>query len=177
MDKMIKLNAQQFMQVLPEIIKKGGAIYHRPAFPLVHLGLDNDIDEQYCKEHNIPIFKVSRTGGAIVSNVNDFDFVIVKKGISQSKVPLLLEKLIHLLVEKNVKVKVENNDILCDGYKTASYAYREVEGGIYIAIHISMKVDLELIKNICKKEMKKVPKGLCDFGITYEDVERLIMGD
>lgn len=171
---MIKLNAQQFMQVLPEIINKGGAIYHRPIFPLVHLGLENDIDEEYCKKHNIPIFRVKRLGGAIVSNIDDFDFVIVNKTTNSRKVPLILEKLIHLLVSKNVNVSVENNDILCDGYKTASYSYREVPGGIYTAIHISMKVDLDLIKNICTKEMKKIPKGLCDFRITYEDIEKLI---
>lgn len=171
---MINLNAQQFMQVLPEIIQKGGAIMHRPKTPLVHLGLENDIDEEYCKENNIPIFRVQRSGGAIVSNINDFEFVIVNKETDTNKMPPLFNKLVHLLVSKNVNVKIENNDLLAEGYKVASWSYRTVPGGIYTAMHISMSVNLKSIKNICKKEMHKVPKGLNDFGITNEEVERLV---
>lgn len=172
---MIELkNAQQFMQVLPEIIQKGGAIMHRPKTPLVHLGLENDINEEYCKENNIPIFRVQRSGGAIVSNIDDFEFVIVNKDTDTSKMPPLFNKLVHLLVSKNVPLKIENNDLLCDGYKCASWAYRTVPGGIYTAMHISMSVNLESIKKICKKEMRKVPKGLNDFGITNEEIMDLI---
>lgn len=172
---MIELkNPIQFMQVLPEIIKKGGAIMHRPITPLVHLGLDNDINEDYCKENNIPIFRVQRSGGAIVSNIGDFEFVVVNKTTDTKKVPPLFEKLIHLLVSKNVHIKIEDNDILAEGYKVASYAYRKVDGGVYTAMHISMSINMESIKNICKKEMKKVPKGLNDFGITEEDIGGII---
>lgn len=172
---MIELkNAKQFMQVLPEIIMKGGALMHRPATLLVHLGLESDIDEEYCEKNEIPIFRVQRSGGAIVSNIGDFEFVIVDKKTDTRKVPLLLEKLIHCMVSKNVRVKVENNDILAEGYKVASWAYRSVPGGMYTAIHISMSVNLEAIKNICKKEMKKIPKGLNDFGIYEEDILKIL---
>lgn len=174
---MIELkNPIQFMQVLPEIIKKGGAIMHRPTTPLVHVGINPDIDEDYCNANNIPIFRVQRTGGAIVSNIGDFEFVVVNKTTDTKKMPPLMEKLIHLLVSRNVYVKIEDNDILAEGYKVASYAYREVEGGIYTAMHISMSVNIESIKNICKKEMKKVPKGLKDFGITEKEIEEIIYG-
>lgn len=172
---MIELkNPIQFMQVLPEIIKKGGAIMHRPITPLVHLGSDNDINERYCIANNIPIFRVQRTGGAIVSNVGDFEFVIVDPKTNKTKMPPLFSKLIHVLVSKNLYVEIENNDILVDGYKVASWAYKDVQGGIYTAMHISMSVNMESIKNICKKEMKKVPKGLNDFGVYEEDILKIL---
>ena len=170
---MIKLKAQQFMQILPSILNNGGSIYHVAEFPLVHLGIEEDINEDYCKENNIPIFRVQRTGGAIVSNVGDFDFVTVDTVTDSKKIPFLFSKLIHLLISKNLNAYFENNDLLIDGNKVASYSYRDVPGGIYTAMHISMSVNIELIKNICNKEMIKIPKGLNDFGITNEDIERL----
>lgn len=172
---MIELNNPiQFMQVLPEIIKKGGAIMHRPSTPLVHLGSDNDINEEYCIENNIPIFRVQRSGGAIVSSVGDFEFVIVDPKTNTKQMPLLLSKLVHLLVSRNLYVEINENDILVEGHKVASWAYKIVPGGIYTAMHISTSVDLEAIKHICKKEMKKIPKGLNDFGITLKDLEEII---
>ena len=41
-------------------------------------------------------------------------------------------------------------------------------------MHISMSVDINLIMNICKKPMAKVPKGLNDFGIYEEDIFKII---
>lgn len=167
-------NEKQFMQVLPNIIQMGGAIMHRPRTMLVHVGIDSTIDEEYCIQNNIPIFKVQRSGGAIVSSINDFDFVIVNNTTNTKEKPELFNKLTTLLVKHNIYVSYENNDLLADGYKVASWAYRKVPGGIYTAIHISMSVDLEKIQRICSKEMVKIPKGLNEFGITNEEVEKLV---
>lgn len=172
---MIKVNEQQFMQILPTVMNNGGAVYVRPATTLVHLGLDEDIDEEYCKENNIPVFRVKRVGGAIVSNKNDYDFIVVDNKPHKNEPPLLFQKLIYILLNNNLDAKFEKNDLLIEGYKTASYSYRTIGNGLtYLAMHISMKVDLELIKNICKKEMKKVPRGLNDFGIYDDTIDSLI---
>ena len=68
---------------LQQIINNGGKILHRAAFPLVHVGIESDYNEQYCIENNIPLFKVERTGGTIVSNIGDFDFVFVVNPFSK----------------------------------------------------------------------------------------------
>lgn len=73
------LNATEFMSELPKILKYGGIIGHRANTPLCHIGMEKDYNEFYCIENNIPIFKVRRIGGAIVSNTGDFDFVVVGK--------------------------------------------------------------------------------------------------
>lgn len=172
---MLYLKAQQFMQILPSVLKNGGEICHRAEFPLVHLGINEDINENYCKEKGIPIFRVQRTGGAIVSNVGDFDFVVVNDNTDTKKLPPLFAKLIHLLISKNKNANFDHNDLLIDGNKVASYAYRELGNGmIYTAMHISMSVNLELIEKICNKTMVKIPKGLSDFGITEEDIINLL---
>lgn len=170
-------NPKQFMQVLQGVLLNGGAIYHRANHPLVHLGLDNDIDRNYCEANNIPIFEVKRIGGAIVSNVGDFDFVIVNKNTNRDAPPILLQKLFHLINQHKLNVKWDKNDLLIEDYKVASYSYRNIPSGIYTAIHISMSVDMELIKNICKKPMIKTPKGLNDFGITNEEVKKCLFDE
>ena len=168
---MLKVNEKQFMQILPTVMNNGGAVYVRPTMPLVHLGLENDINEEYCLEHNIPIFKVERTGGAIVSNINDFDIIIVNKDLNKDVLPKLFYRLICICNNKNLNFKMDKNDLLIDGRKVASYAYRMLKNGLtYLAMHLSMSVDLELINNICKKEMLKVPGGLVDFGITDSEI-------
>ena len=62
---------------LQQIVNSGGKILHRAESPLVHVGIESDYNEEYCIENNIPLFRVGRTGGTIVSNVGDFDFVFV----------------------------------------------------------------------------------------------------
>lgn len=172
---MIKVNEKQFVQILPTIMNNGGAVYVRPATTLVHLGLNTNIDENYCVQNNIPVFRVQRLGGAIVSHPNDYDFVVIEPKTYDGSRPALFQKLIHTFLKNNLTAVFENNDLLVDGYKVASYSYRELDNGmLYLAMHISMSVDLELIKSICKKEMIKIPKGLNDFGIYEDTIDKLI---
>jgi lipoate-protein ligase A len=87
---------------------------------------------------------------------------------------MLLQKIVELAVLKGYNAVIEKNDLLIEGYKTASYSYRPVLGGTYVAMHLSMSVNIDLIKNVCKKPMVKVPKGLNDFDIVEEDILKII---
>lgn len=89
--------------------------------------------------------------------------------------PTLIQKLVDFISLKGYNAIVEKNDLLVNGYKVASYSYRAVPGGTYVAMHISMSVDIALIMNICKKPMLKVPKELNDFGV-YEE-EKLLRNE
>ena len=40
---------------------------------------------------------------------------------------------------------------------------------LYSAIQISVNCDIDLIKSICTKPMKKQPDGLANYGISTED--------
>jgi hypothetical protein len=64
-------------------MQEGGTLLHRAEFPLVHVGIESDYNEQYCIDNNIPLFKVERVGGTIVSNIGDFDFVVVADPFSK----------------------------------------------------------------------------------------------
>ena len=170
-------NTKQFMIKLKYIMQHGGSILHRAQTPLVHVGVESDYDEQYCIDNNIPLFKVERTGGTIVSNIGDFDFACVVEPFAHTWAeykPKLIRRILNLVQEKNISAEIVKNDLLVNGYKVASYSYKVVPGGIYVAMHISMSVDIALIMNICKKPMVKVPKGLNDFGVYEEDILKII---
>ena len=47
---------------------------------------------------------------------------------------------------------------------------QNINGVVYTAIHISIGMDLDLIKAICTKPMVKTPKGLQDYGITQDEI-------
>lgn len=69
-----------------------------------------------------------------------------------------------------------HNDVTVDGYKVAGFGIVPIPGTDYLyhGIHVSINADAEEINRICKKPMKKVPKGLSEYGITREDIIRCL---
>ena len=84
-------------------------------------------------------------------------------------------KLKNYLTDKGLNCKIAENDLLVDGYKCGSYMSRNIDGVIYTAIHISINMDVDLIKSICTKPMVKIPKGLSEFGITTDEIKNFII--
>ena len=170
-----KLDTITLVNTIPQLMKTGGEIWCEMDFPLVNVGVNPEINTDYCKENNIPIFYVERAGGPLVSSKGDYGFVIIAKDLIESRTPEILYRLYLLCKSRGLNCEFKNNDLLIDGYKTASWAGRRLENNfIYFTIHFSMYMNLELIKEICLKPMNKTPKGLTDFGITKEDIEQLV---
>jgi lipoate-protein ligase A len=70
--------------------------------------------------------------------------------------------------------KSGRNDILIDGtYKVASSSTRQFGKVLFSAFHISHEVNLNIIKSLCTKPMKKIPRGLGDYGITESEIIEL----
>ena len=103
-------------------------------------------------------------------NINIADIRPCKYGFIETK---FSKDLCEYLQTRGLNVVLDNNDVLVDGYKTASCAGKALEPDfrwIYTCFQISINQDLEAIKNICKKPMVKVPKGLGEYGITTEEM-------
>ena len=142
----------------------------------VAYGWDEDFDKEYCDTHNIPYHSQIRDGGTIVCAKGNIGigyiypnskygcFILVK----------LLDDFSEWLRSKGLTVERSRNDVLVDGYKVASGCGYNLEPNFkmtYEGTQISVNQDFEVIKNVCKKPMIKVPKGLSDFGITTEEVK------
>lgn len=142
--------------------------------PFVHIGADA-CNTQYIKRHNILSKKLSREGGTIVGSPGDLEIIyFLDKNNFKGIIPEITY-LIDIVGKKiNNKVAINGNDILIDGYKVGSFVITEVAEFYFIAIVLSMTVNLNYIEHICKKPMIKIPKGLTEFGITLDDLPNIL---
>ena len=133
----------------------------------VNYGNNNDCDLEYCKQHSIPAYMMERNGGTIVcskGNIGISSILPVETGWVCSKFSEAFAIWLYNKI-KGHRIEIKDNDILVDGFKTASST--EIRVGenlsrIYSTFQISINQDVEAIEHICKKEMVKIPKALSD---------------
>lgn len=133
----------------------------------IGLSLTSDFSAENIPEDvKTTIIESQHKGGTIISfkdNITLFEF-------SEHNVdykPLICS----YLKEKGINCSIDNNDILCDGFKVAGDMLRNINKTTYLyAIHISINVDINLINKICTKPMDKLPRGLSFYGIKREDI-------
>lgn len=86
-----------------------------------------------------------------------------------------VEYFIDWLKSKGIAAIYESNDVLVDGYKVCGLCVTQYGRIDYTAGFIGLNVNLDHIKAICRKPMKKIPKGLSEYGITTVEVERMFL--
>ncbi len=143
----------------------------------VSYGYEDDINKEYAVAHGVPIYDIFRDGGTIVYFPGDISVGVVHQNSDYDGdwiMPHMLKDFAEYLKSCEIdNVEFSENDILIDGFKVASAAGHNLPPTYkrcYESMHYSMSVDLELIQNICKKPMKKIPKSLLDFNITREEI-------
>lgn len=139
----------------------------------VNTGMQDDCDMQYCKEHNIPVYLMERSGGTIVCSKGNIGISVITPVKWGWQTTAFLNAFTEYLKSKNLNVEYNNNDILVDGFKVASSAEIRVGDNlknVYSTYQISINQDIEAIEHICKKEMIKIPKGLKDYGIITSQI-------
>ena len=152
---------------------------HRIAYvivdsPVAIVHRKTQVDEAVCEELGYDIVESYNNAGTIVSNAGDVligHFAEPDNGWYDRFIAYFLD----WLKAKGLNAVYESNDILVDGHKVCGmcitrYGRIDYTGGI-----ISMNVNLDHIKQICRKPMKKVPKGLSEYSITTEEVEKMFL--
>lgn len=150
--------------ILYGVIESSVAIVHRKT----------QVDEDTCNELGYEIIESFNNGGTILSSKGD---VVIAHFYSPVNDWLknFNAYFVEWLKSKGLSASCEKNDILVDGYKvcgTCITTYGRID---YSGVAISMNVNLDHIKAICKKPMVKVPKGLSEYGITTEEVEEMFL--
>lgn len=151
--------------------KVGYVIFESPT-AAVHR--KTQVDEDTCHEMGYEVVETFNNCGTIIANPGDF-------GIGHMGEPengwykRFVEHFINWLLAKGLNAEYVKNDILVDGYKVCGicvnrYGRIDYTGGI-----IGINTNLDHIKQICRKPMNKVPKGLSDYGITTEEVEAMFL--
>ena len=174
--EVFKVNQNYWLNEATSYIQGG---LHRIAYvvvdsPVAIVHRKYQVDEALCKEMGYDVVESYNNAGTIISNAGDVligHFAQPDNGWYDR----FISHFIEWLINKGLNAVYESNDILVDGYKVCGmcitrYGRIDYTGGI-----ISMNVNLEHIKAICRKPMKKVPKGLSDYGITTEEVEQMFL--
>lgn len=145
----------------------------------VSYGFDKDCNIQYCEDNNIPCFDRQSAGGTIV---HAKDCIGINYIYPHSKFPSFLSvdflnDLTEYFKSKNLNASIDGNDILIDGYKVCSGAENNLPPDFKwcnVVMLISMNQNIDLIRNVCQKEMIKIPKALKDFNIEEEEMMSFI---
>lgn len=139
---------------------------------IVAMGDGIQANDGYCKSNNIPILPFPNTGGCIVIFPDDIVLAWLTENTTSDFVCRFLQEFTNWLNVQGLNATFTGNDVLIDNtYKVASGSAKAFDNGFaYLPVHISMTVDLDLIKNICNKPMVKIPKGLKDYNFTPEQI-------
>ena len=164
---------------LPDVTQKilsgsHGILYGAVDSPFAIVYGKTQVDEETCKELGYTIVESYNNGGTILANKGDVligHFYYPDNGWYLK----FAEHLVNWLKDKGLNADFVSNDVVVDGYKVCGlcvtrYGRIDYTGGI-----ISMNVNLDHIKAICRKPMVKVPKGLSEYGITTEEVEEMFL--
>ena len=171
--ELLKVSQTDWLGEATKYIKGG---LHRLAYvvverPVAIVHRKTQVDEDECAALGYEIVESYNNAGTIVSNAGD---VLVGHFCEPYNgwYDRFIEQFIDWLKSKGLNAEFVDNDILVDGYKVCGmcvtrYGRIDYTGGI-----ISVNTNIDHIKAICKKPMVKVPKGLSEWGITSEEVER-----
>ena len=174
--EIIELNSKNIIAGFDDIISshKECIVYGVPDDNYIYVGRGNTINEDFAKKHNVKVLEIPNEGGTIVISKGDVDIGIFRyNGFGDGQ--NISNKILKHLKEKIPNIELFNNDFSIKDddkiYKLGSYSSRDLgDRYVYTAIHLSININLELIKGICKKEMVKIPKALSEYGITTEEM-------
>lgn len=146
------------------VVERPVAIVHRKI----------QVDKDVCKELGYDIVESYNNAGTIVSNEGDVligHFAQPENGWYNRFIAYFLD----WLKAKGLNAEYVSNDIVVDGYKVCGMCITRYGGIDYTGGIISVNVNLDHIKQICRKPMKKVPKGLSEYGITSAEIEQMFL--
>lgn len=171
-----KVKSHEAVATIQDFIvnQKHGVAYCVHDEKSIFINNPNTINENVCAEHGYTILDTKHTGGVVV--VNNGDVSVVHFGeCGNDWMHSFADYLIEQYKEKGLNATYEDNDVLIDGYKISGLSATPYGNIQYSTIHIGINTNLDHIKAICRKPMKKVPKGLSEYGITTEEVEQMFL--
>lgn len=142
--------------------------------PMVFVHKERQVNEETCKSLGYEICEAYYNGGTIVGNKGDIAFAYFDRS-ENGWMNRFVEHFVGWLKEKGLNAVYESNDVLVDGYKVCGVCTTRYGRIDYTAGFISVNANLDHIKQICKKPMVKVPKGLSEYGISTEEVEEMFL--
>lgn len=137
--------------------------------------LKNTYDEEECKKRGLTVCFGRYYAGSIVNMPNDISVCITTWGKCDKGFEIC-KAVMELLKKQDIDVFFDVNDVIADGKKVASYcSVQQPSGWVQTVVHISIgEMNLDLVKAICTKPIKKIPGALSDYGIKTKDILKIV---
>lgn len=174
--EVFKVNQNIWLKTAEKYLNDG---LHRTAYltvesPVVGVYRKAQVDEKTCNSLGYEVVETYNNGSTVVHSKGDilFGHFYEPDNGWRDKFAMYF---VNWLKAKGLNADFVSNDIVVDGYKICGMAITRYGRIDYTGGFISMNVNLDHIKAICKKPMEKVPKGLSEYGITTEEVEKMFI--
>lgn len=164
---------------MPEVVrhiqggihKIGYVVIERPV-AIVHRA--SQVDKETCDRLGYEIVESYNNGGTILATAGDIIFSHLDAP-NNGWILKFKDYFLDWLIGKGHNATYEDNDILIDGCKVCGLCITTYGRIDFSSAILTVNTNLDHIKAICKKPMKKVPKGLSEYGITTEEVEAMFL--
>ena len=158
--------------------QREGLVVFRPTELCVMITVSDTGNKEFMESNGIKAYRMGTGGGCIVAFPDNLEIGLFTKNLESTFLERATEKVVDFLKGKGLNIILDNNDVLVDGtykvFSTSKMTYNETL--LLGAIHVSINCDAELVDKICTKPMKKIPKGLSEYGITSDEMLDLIVG-
>lgn len=137
---------------------------------VLHYGEDGGFDVDKAVKMGIKCYDLKKKGGAMVTSPGDIVYCFTTKDEDVKFNSNLRIFLANKLSQYNIHTEQTNNDLLVEDKKCFGFMYKKIGKIHFYGGHISIDCNLELIKQVCTKEMVKIPGGLGEYSITTNKV-------
>ena len=145
----------------------------------VNYGKANDIDKDYCDQHDIHYRYENRSGGCMVLFPGNIIVQSVYPGQTFTRQHKFTHDFVDWLISKGIDASTDNNDVMIGDTKVVGTVSETLpspfRGWIFFGIQISINADPLLIGHICTKASTKMPNALSRYGVTTEETMEWIL--
>lgn len=157
--------------IMGGIHKIGYVVIERPV-AIVHR--ERQVDKDICQELGYEVVESYNNGGTILANPGDMIMSHLYEP-DNGWIFRFADYFVEWLKERGLNAVFEDNDVLVDGYKVCGICITRYGRIDFSSAFIGLNTNLDHIKAICRKPMKKVPKGLSEYGITTDEIEAMFL--
>lgn len=140
--------------------------------------LENEINIEYVKSQNIPIYRRFSGGGAVFADEKNIMFTIAKKHDKNFSFEKELSQIVDVLNKFGIPAKFSGrNDITIDGKKISGNSFIQTEKGMIIHGTLLFDSDLEkMVRCITPSSEKLVSNGVASISSRVTNVKKYANG-
>ena len=139
-------------------------------------GKDSNLDEEYCQENDIDIYRYDSYGGNIVATKGDYSigFILPREiGIESAEI---LDGFAQILSKYLTDISIQGNDILYQDKKVCGTTNFQDNRVFYFIAHFSCSHKGDLIEKICgEPQTGKVPGYIPSALLPVETLKREVL--